>query len=93
MNAVEINLEKSFAKKLGMRITAVKLFKDLENETEAILNFEDIEFMSRSFAQEYVHQKHISKVHIIEENMSQFIKDLLKVVEEDYKETCLSQEA
>lgn len=89
MNAVEINLEKTFAKKLGMRTTAKKLFNDLENETEAILNFKDIEFMSRSFAQEYVYQKHNSKVHIIESNMSDFIKGLLEVVEEDYKETCL----
>lgn len=90
MNAVEINLEKTFAKKLGMRTTAKKLFNDLENETEAILNFKDIEFMSRSFAQEYVYQKHNSKVHIIESNMSDFVKGLLEVVEEDYKETCLS---
>ena len=90
MNAVEINLEKTFAKKLGMRTTAMKLFNDLENETEAILDFKDIEFMSRSFAQEYVYQKHNSKVHIIESNMSDFVKGLLEVVEEDYKETCLS---
>lgn len=90
MNVVVINLEKTFAKKLGMRTTAMKLFHDLENETEAILNFKDIEFMSRSFAQEYVYQKHNSKVHIIESNMSDFVKGLLDVVEEDYKETCLS---
>ncbi|WP_295589387.1 STAS-like domain-containing protein [uncultured Methanobrevibacter sp.] len=90
MNAVEINLEKTFAKKLGMRTTAKKLFQDLENETEAILDFKDIEFMSRSFAQEYVFQKHNSKVRIIESNMSEFVKGLLEVVEEDYQETCLS---
>lgn len=90
MNAVEINLEKTFAKKLGMRTTAMKLFNDLENETDVILDFKNIEFMSRSFAQEYVYQKHNSKVHIIESNMSDFIKGLLEVVEEDYKETCLS---
>ena len=90
MNAVEINLEKTFARKLGMRTTAMKLFQDLEDETEAILDFKDVEFMSRSFAQEYVHQKHNSKVHIIESNMSDFVKGLLEVVEEDYKETCLS---
>lgn len=90
MDVVEINLEKTFAKKLGMRTTAMKLFNDLENETDAILDFKDIEFMSRSFAQEYVYQKHNSKVNIIESNMSDFVKGLLEVVEEDYKETCLS---
>ena len=90
MNTVEINLEQRFAKKLGMRTTAKRLFQDLEDETEAILDFKDIEFMSRSFAQEYVFQKHKSKAHIIEANMSDFVKGLLEVVEEDYKETCLS---
>ncbi len=90
MSAVEINLEQTFAKKLGMRTTAIKLFQDLKDENEATLDFKDIEFMSRSFAQEYVHQKHNSKVHIIESNMSDFIKGLLEVVEKDYEETCLS---
>lgn len=90
MNCTEINLEKAFAKKLGLRTTAIKLFQDLENEKEVILDFKDITLISRSFAQEYVYQKHISKVHIIESNMSDFVKGLLKVVEEDYEETCLN---
>ena len=85
MNMAEINLEQRFAKKLGMETTAIKLFQDLKDENEATLDFKDIEFMSRSFAQEYVHQKHNSKVHIIELNMSDFIKGLLEVVENDYK--------
>lgn len=89
MTTVKINLEQTFAKKLGMRTTAIKLFQDLEENTEVILDFKDIEFISRSFAQEYVYQKHNSKVNIIESNISDFIKKLLEVVEEDYKETCL----
>ena len=89
MATVEINLEKTFAKKLGLGTTAMKLFQDLEGETEVILDFKDIEFMSRSFAQEYVYQKHNSKVHIIESNMSDFVKGLLDVVQKDYEESCL----
>ena len=54
------------------------------------MNFKDIEFMSRSFAQEYVFQKYNSNVEITEENMNDFVKGLLEVVEEDYVETCLS---
>ena len=46
--------------------------------------------MSRSFAQEYVFQKHNSNIEIKEENMNDFVKELLEVVEEDYVETCLS---
>lgn len=87
MSVIKINLEKSFAKKLGLRTTAIKLFQDLENESEAISDFKDIEFMSRSFAQEYVYQKHNSQVHIIESNMSDFVKGVLDVVQKDYEET------
>ena len=86
----EVNLKNTFAKKLGMRTTAKKLFDDIKSEKEVLLNFQDIEFMSRSFAQEYVFQKHNSSVEITEKNMNDFVKGLLDVVEEDYNATCLS---
>ena len=86
--ALKINLEKKFARKLGMRTTAIKLFNDLENEIEVKLDFKNVEFMSRSFAQEYVYQKDHANVKIIEINMSDFIKELLEVVQEDYIESC-----
>ena len=88
MNVKKINLEKAFAKKLGMGATAKRIFQDLDDELDVlILNFEDVEFMSRSFAQEYIYQKNNSHVSIKEENMSDFIRELLNVVEEDYNET------
>ena len=43
MSTSTINLEQTFAKKLGMRTTAIKLFQDLKNENEATLDFKDIE--------------------------------------------------
>ena len=83
-----INLRETYAKKLGMRTTAKSLFQDLDNQSDVIvLNFKDIEFMSRSFAQEYVYQKKISGFRIGEVNMSEFVRGLLDVVEEDYNET------
>ena len=90
MTSVEIDLEKMFARKLGLETTAIKLFQDLEGNDEAVLNFKDIEFISRSFAQEYVYQKHNSKVHIVESNMSEFVKGLLDIVQRDFEETCLA---
>lgn len=88
MNEKKINLEKAFAKKLGMGATAKRIFQDLDDELDVlILNFEDVEFMSKSFAQEYIYQKNNSYVSIKEENMSNFIRELLNVVEEDYNET------
>ena len=70
MCAIEIDLEKTFAKKLGLRTTAIKLFQDFDGEDEVILDFNGIEFISRTFAQEYIYQKNNSKVHIIESNRS-----------------------
>lgn len=45
--------------------------------------------MSRSFAQEYIFQKHHTKVNIDEINMNNSIKQLLDIVEEDFNNTCL----
>jgi hypothetical protein len=42
--------------------------------------------MSRSFAQEYVFQKYNSKSEIIEINMNDNIKKLLKLASEEYEE-------
>lgn len=85
----EVNLRDTFAKKLGMRTTAKKLFDDIQSEKKVVLNFQDVEFMSRSFAQEYIFQKYNSDIEIIEKNMNDSVKGLLDVVEEDYNETCL----
>ena len=49
----------------------------------------NIEFMSRSFAQEYVFQKHNCNTKITEVNMSESIKQLLYIVSEDFEKTCL----
>ena len=78
-----INLRETYAKKLGMRTTAKSLFQDLDNKFDVlVLNFKDVEFMSMSFAQEYICQKKCSNFRIVEENMSEFVRGLLDVVEE-----------
>ena len=69
--------------------TAKKIFQEIPNESEVILNFRNIEFMSRSFAQEYVFQTHNANCKITETNMIKSIEQLLKIVEEDFEETCL----
>jgi hypothetical protein len=80
------HLSKTFAKKLGLPTTAVKIFHDLTEGT--VLDFEGIEFISRTFDEEYVFQKHNSKVQITEANMSEFVRGVLDVVERDFDETC-----
>ena len=86
----EIDIGKDFSKKNAMDSTAILLFQEFEDENEVVLDFKNVEFVSRSFAQEYVYQRYHSKANIIEKNMNDFIKGLLEVVEEDFEKTCLS---
>lgn len=88
MTKLVIDLGERYSKKLGVRPTAKKLFQEINNETSVTLNFENIEFMSRSFAQEYVFQKHNTKATIDEVNLDESIQKLLEVVEDDFNETC-----
>ena len=85
MTKIEINLSERYKNKLGIGPTAKKIFNETNNYDEVILNFENIEFMSRSFAQEYVFQKNNSKSTIIEINMNENIERLLELVCEEYE--------
>lgn len=91
MSTLEIILEEKYPKKLGMGPTAKKIFQEIENTDFVILNFQNIEFMSRTFAQEYVFQKYNSNMSITEINMSDSIKQLLDIVSEDFEQSCLKR--
>ena len=86
MSRIEINLSERYKNKLGLGPTAKKIFQEANSYDKVILNFENIEFMSRSFAQEYVFQKYNSKSEIIEMNMNDDIKKLLELASEEYEE-------
>jgi len=78
----EIELKKEINTDLGMRYLAEQLFENLPTRSQKIkMNFKDIRFMSRSFAQEYVYQKeHHENIEIIEENMDENILKMFEVV-------------
>lgn len=80
---VEINIEKTFNSNLRLKLTVRELFNMFENETEVILNFKGVNFISRDFAQEYILQKSKSNIEIKEINMSPIIEDILKKVERE----------
>ena len=82
----EVNIEKEIHKNLGMRSTAEIFFNNLDsNFSKIIIDFKDVEFVSRSFAQEYVYQKKQRNSEIIEKNMSEFVKNMLDIVTKDYE--------
>ena len=84
----EVKIEQMIHRKLGMRFSAEKFFESLNNNAEEIIiDFTNVDFMSRSFAQEYVFQKRKTDVKIVEKNTKGIVKDMLSTVEKDYNNT------
>ena len=59
MSELKIILEKEIRRDLGQRTKIEEIFNNIDsNITHVIMDFTNIEFMGRSFAQEYLNQKH-----------------------------------
>jgi len=83
-----IKIEKEIYKKLSMRASAREFFNDLDKSfTDVVIDFDNVEFISRSFAQEYVYQKHNMDINLTERNMTDFVESMINIVEKDYVET------
>lgn len=81
MTEIEIILEKELGKNLGLRHNIENLFKQIDqNTTKVIMNFEGVEFMGRSSAQEYLNQKHFASFEVIEKNMPSDIEKLFEMI-------------
>lgn len=81
MSEIEVNLKNEIGSDLGSRQKIEKLFKNINtNASKVIMNFEGVEFMGRSFAQEYLNQKHIANYEITEINLSEDIKKMFDMI-------------
>ncbi|MBQ8017785.1 MAG: hypothetical protein IJ258_06730 [Methanobrevibacter sp.] len=81
MNQIEVYLEKEIGPDLGSRQKIEELFKNIDsNASKVIMNFEGIDFMGRSFAQEYLNRKHIATFEVIEKNMSEDIQKMFEII-------------
>lgn len=81
MSEIEVNLKNEISSDLGSRQKIEKLFKNINtNASKVIMNFEGVEFMGRSFAQEYLNQKHIANYEITEINLSEDIKKMFDMI-------------
>ena len=81
MKEMEIFLEKEFGKNLGLRHNMEELFNRIDPDTSrVIMNFENVEFIGRSSAQEYLNQKHYASFEVIEKNMSEDIEKLFNTI-------------
>jgi hypothetical protein len=79
----EIMICEELQPNLSIRGGAKILFDHIKTipEDEVIVNFQGSEFISRSFAQEYLKQKHLLNKNIKEVQVPRNIDHLLKLVE------------
>lgn len=82
-----IKIERFISSNLGMNISAKELFEEINNSpnTNIIIDFTDVFFMGRSFAQEYIYQKMKSDKNIFEENLPEDVEKMFEVVKKDYE--------
>ena len=81
MSEIEIFLEKKIDRDLGSRNKIEKLFKSFpQDTTKVIMNFKGVEFMGRSFAQEYLNRKHDSSFEVVEVNMPEDVEKMFNFI-------------
>jgi len=83
----KVSLISEFGSNIFTRNSISNFFSELNlmKDKEIVLDFESVEFISRSCADEYLKQKKVSKKKIIEANMSNEICSMFKNVENQYE--------
>lgn len=77
----EIILKDEIGENLGPRHKMEELFENIdENTSKVIMNFEGVEFMGRSIAQEYLNQKHFASFEVIEKNVPEDVQKMLDMI-------------
>ncbi|MCK4552628.1 hypothetical protein KAT80_00295 [Candidatus Pacearchaeota archaeon] len=80
-------LSADFGNKIFTRSIISNFFDKLKNfkEKEIVLDFKDIDFVSRSCADEYLKLKEKTSKKLVEENMSDAVCSMFKLVETQHK--------
>ena len=81
MSEIEILLKDEIDSDLGSRIQIEKLFDNIDSDvSKVVMNFEGVEFIGRSFAQEYLNQKDKAAFEVVEINVPDFVEELFKII-------------
>lgn len=76
-----IKLNELFNSNLTMRYTAETLFESInKSNPKVIVDFNNIKFMGKSFAQEYIYQKQQLPIEVIEINKCDFVERMFNAV-------------
>lgn len=80
--SVELNVRQEVGNLLMLRSSVTRLFKKVASLREAsvVMDFSQVEFMSRSFADEYLTGKALSQKTIEERNLPPEVSQMLRVV-------------
>jgi len=83
----KILLSQDFGSNIFTRKTISAFFEKInsQKETEIMLDFKGIEFISRSCADEYLKQKEESNKKVVEANMSQEVCSMFNAVQGQYE--------
>lgn len=81
-NPARVNLEKEIGSLLMLRGTVSPLFKKIArlDAPQVIIDFSGVQFMSRSFADEYLAAKATVNSKIVEQSMPTEVKNMLELV-------------
>lgn len=81
MTTTTIILKNELGPDLGPRFNMEELFNNIpKNTSEVIMDFEGVEFVGRSIAQEYINQKHFASFNVIEKNVPEDAKKLFEII-------------
>ena len=81
-----INVFEKYGGIIGMRYFAESIFDDVGDDVDkVIVDFDNVEFIGRSFTQEYVRQKKKQNAEIIEANANEFIIKMIEWVMDTWK--------
>lgn len=79
---IEIDIADTISSNLFVRASAVDLFEKIEKmpESDIVIDFENVTFLNRSFAHEYLTQKSKSSKNIYEKHLAKDVKYMIDVV-------------
>ena len=81
MSEIEIMLTKEIDSDLGSRNKIEELYINIDkNVSKVVMNFSGVEFMGRSFAQEYLNQKNKASFEVVEVNMPEDVQMLFDII-------------
>ncbi len=86
MTTKTINMYERYGDIIGLRYLAESIFDNIgDNIDEIVVDFDKVEFIGRSFKQEYIRQKKKQNAKIIEINASSSITNMINWVVKTWK--------